>query len=242
MLVHGFAEDSNVWKYQLDFLKDKYQLIVPDLPGSGLSPVNSQLSTIDNYAEGLKAIPDHEGIARCTMLGHSMGGYITLAFAEKYPEALDAFGLIHSSAYADNAEKIATRKKAIEFIHANGAFAFLKTSIPGLFSEDWTKSHQPAIDGLIEAGKDFTQEALVQYYNAMISRPDRTEVLKAFAGPVLFTMGIHDKAVPFDDSMEQSHLPEQSQLCILRLSAHMGMWEETAKTNQAILGFLDQSL
>jgi pimeloyl-ACP methyl ester carboxylesterase len=237
MLVHGFGEDSAVWDPQVDFLKDACRLIIPDLPGSGQSALLENAG-IDEYADVLKAILDKEQVEKCTLLGHSMGGYITLAFAEKYPAGLEKFGLVHSTAFADDEEKKASREKGIAFIEKNGAYEFLKTSIPGLFAEAFTKEHPARIEELVEKGKDFTAEALVQYYRAMIARPDRTEVLKSFNGPVLFIFGEHDKAIPFPKSLQQSYLAAVSQVHILRESGHMGMWEETELVNGQLKDFI----
>ena len=238
VLLHGFGEDGNIWQNQIDFLNPHYCLIIPDLPGSGKSEMIADMS-IEGMGECIKAIIDQEKLNAVVLLGHSMGGYITLAIAEKYPQLLTAFGLVHSSAYADSEEKKAARQKSIEFIKATGAYEFLKTAIPGLFlrGQDGSQSSDPCTL-LIEEGKNFTAEALAAYYTAMIKRPDRTEVLKSFPHPILFLMGEHDKAVPFAQSLEQCHLPQQSHLYILRQSAHMGMVEEIEKTNAALLSFL----
>src|ERR1041385_6326251 len=100
ILVHGFGEDSTVWQNQIEFLKDKFLLIIPDLPGSGRSEMIDDMS-IEGIAEAIKEIFELEvskiSHSEACMIGHSMGGYITLAFAEKYPEYLNAFGLFHSS-------------------------------------------------------------------------------------------------------------------------------------------------
>lgn len=237
MLVHGFGEDSAVWNRQAGFLKDGYRLIIPDLPGSGQSSL-LQNAGIDEYAGVLKAILDKEQVEKCTMLGHSMGGYITLAFAENFPRSLEKFGLVHSTAFADDEEKKATREKGIAFIEKNGAYEFLKTSIPGLFAAAFTKDHPAEIEALIEKGKEFTAGALVQYYRAMIARPDRTGVLQSFNGPVLFIFGEHDKAIPFPKSLEQSYLAAVSHVNILRESGHMGMWEETELVNRQLKDFI----
>ena len=237
VLIHGFGEDGDIWQHQIEFLKDDFQLIIPDLPGSGRSEMTENMS-IEGMAETVKAILVEEKIEQCIMLGHSMGGYITLSFVEKYPHLLSSFGLVHSSAFADSEEKKATRLKSIEFIRKHGAYEFLKPSIQGLFGEYWSKSHQPEIDALVEKSKSFTPEALVRYYQAMIARHDKTEVLKNFLHPVLFIIGIHDNAVPFAQSMKQSYLPDQSYIHILRNSAHMGMWEQPDKVNTALSAFL----
>src|SRR4051812_45435032 len=100
VFIHGFAETSEVWREQVDFLRDKFLLIVPDLPGSGRSEMVSDMS-IEGMAEVVKSIIDEERksspspqtAGEIILIGHSMGGYITLAFAEKYPGYLKAFGL-----------------------------------------------------------------------------------------------------------------------------------------------------
>lgn len=240
VFVHGFAEDSTVWDKQVDYLKDTYRLIVPDLPGSGQSTIlKKDRITMDDYAACIKAVLAAENIEQCIMIGHSMGGYITLAFANKYPGNLSSLGLFHSSAYPDDAEKIEVRKKAIVFIKNSGAEAFLKTSIPGLFF-DAGKSKSD-IEMLLEKGNNFTGEALIQYYEAMMARPDRTELLKSIDIPVLLIIGQHDKAVPFTYSLEQAKMPGHSFIKILRNSAHMGMLEETTGSNRFLADFLQTS-
>jgi pimeloyl-ACP methyl ester carboxylesterase len=242
VLVHGFGEDSTVWQPQIDFLKQSFRLIVPDLPGSGQSRFVPD-ANIETYAEILKVILDTEQVAasagaKVSLIGHSMGGYVTLAFAEKYPQYLNSFGLFHSSAFADNEEKKETRKKAIEFIRSKGGFAFLKTSIPGLFTKEFSSKDPARVEALVEASKNFSDEALIQYYEGMIERPDRTDVLKNFERPILFLIGEHDTAIPLQASLEQCHIPAQSHVHILSSSAHMGMWEQTEKANKLLLEFL----
>lgn len=241
MLLHGFGEDGNTWKNQVEYLQHHFQLIIPDLPGSGKSEMINDMS-IEGMAEVIKEIINiemHKGTfkesAGIALLGHSMGGYITLAIAEKYPALLNSFGLVHSSTFADSEEKKINRQKSIAFIKTHGAYLFLKTSIPGLFLHP---ENNKACADLIEAGNNFTAESLVAYYIAMKNRPDRTAVLKTFNNPVLFIIGEHDKAAPFEDSMKQCYIPAQSHVNILRNTAHMGMWEEADKVNKAIEQFL----
>ena len=237
VLIHGFAEDGDIWKNQVEFLKDHFKLIIPDLPGSGKSPViSSQLSVgIEEYAEIIRAIIVEEKIDECIIAGHSMGGYIALALAEKYPSLLTSLVLVHSSAFADNEEKKSNRLKSIEFVKKNGAFEFLKAVITDLFTESWAATNTEIVDGQIQKSKQFTDEAIIQYYQAMINRPDRTSVLKNFNKPIFFIIGEHDKAIPFEQSLQQCYLPNQSHIHILRNSAHMGMLEEAEQVNNILL-------
>lgn len=242
MMLHGFGEDGNIWENQIAFLKDHFQIIIPDLPGSGKSELSDDMS-IEGMAAVVKEIITTEKIKKLSVIGHSMGGYITLALAEKYPELLSSFGLFHSSAFADNEEKKAARSKSMEFIRNNGAYEFLKTMIPGLFYKDQegSQASAPYINSLLEKGKAFSAEALISYYQAMINRPDRTTVLKSFSAPILFVLGEHDTVVPLQQGLEQCYLPETSHVHILRNSAHMGMLEETDRSNQILLQFLQSA-
>ena len=242
LLLHGFAEDGNIWNPQIAKLKTKYSLIVPDLPGSGQSEILEGKCTLNDYAEVVKAIADKEIMNDQTqsfaLIGHSMGGYITLAFAEKYPSLLNSFGLFHSSSYADDEQKIETRKKAIDFIKNNGAEAFLKTSVPNLFSQKTKEERPELIERLMDLANKISPAALIQYYEAMMSRPDRTSVLRSFSKPVLFIIGNHDTAVPMKDSLQQSHIPAISTVHILQNSGHMGMWEEEDRSSTYLSNFL----
>jgi pimeloyl-ACP methyl ester carboxylesterase len=198
--------------------------------------------TEDMSMEGLAAcvrfILDKEGITQCTLIGHSMGGYITLAFAEKYPQMLHGFGLFHSTAFADTDEKIASRKKGIAFMQEHGGFEFLKTAVPKLYS-DVTKQNNPSlVEEQIQSLQGFSKEALIAYYEAMIRRPDRTEVLKQNKQPVLFVLGKYDSAVPAQETLKQVHLPQKTHVHILEESGHMGMQEEPEKSCTLLLDYL----
>ncbi|MER3499341.1 MAG: alpha/beta hydrolase [Chitinophagaceae bacterium] len=237
MLVHGFGEDGEIWNNQLSFLKDGFNLIIPDLPGSGRSEMISDMG-MEGMAELLNAIATSENFEKFTLIGHSMGGYISLAFAEKYSNRLNGFGLFHSSAYADSDEKKATRKKGIDFIQQHGSYDFLKTAIPVLFSPDSQSRIPNSINQLIERGRNFSPAALVSYYEAMMQRPERLNVLKNSRVPVFFIIGKYDNAVPMKDSLAQCHLPRISYIHILENSGHMGMLEEVEKSVTALKQYL----
>jgi pimeloyl-ACP methyl ester carboxylesterase len=237
VLLHGFGEFADVWTDQVNLLKKNYRVIVPDLPGTGDSDIIDDMS-IEGMALAVKQILEVENIGTVDLIGHSMGGYITLAFAEKYPERLSGFGLFHSTAWPDSEEKKATRQKGIAFIEEHGAKAFLETATPNLFSPV-TKDERPGlVDKQLAGLSNFSPHTLVLYYQAMIQRPDRVAVLKNARVPVLFIMGKYDTAVSFQDQLKQCHLPEISYIHILEHSGHLGMLEETVKSNEALLEFL----
>ncbi len=260
VLLHGFGEDSQVWDTQYQFLKAHCLVILPDLPGSGKSTLlthspttdhkpqspNTQLQTpnnisIDEYAEVIYQLLQAEKISVCIMIGHSMGGYITLAFANKYPDNLQAMGLVHSTAYADSVEKKQIRQKAIGVIETYGAAAFLSNTLPNLFGPDCKKQHPEIVEAFLQKSSTFTKAALQQYYGAMMHRPDRRQVLQGNPKPVLFVIGKEDAAIPMQEMMEQTHLPSISYIHVLEKAGHMGMLEEPETLNQLILAFIHKA-
>lgn len=239
VLLHGFAEDGTIWQDQILFLRQHCLLIVPDLPGSGESSIlTKENATVEDYAECVHALLEFENIDKCILLGHSMGGYITLAFAEMFPDKLAAFGFVHSTAVADNEEKRNTRKKAIKLIEEYGVYPFIKNTIPNLFSDTFKKDHPERVAKFIDKGRKFSKEALIQYYTAMINRPDRSDVLKNSGVPVLFIIGSEDVAIPLEDLLKQVHLPKISFIHIIFDVGHMSMWENSGELNTHLLEFI----
>ncbi len=249
LLLHGFGEDSSFWNTLLNLphtglienpaLKGRFSFIVPDLPGSGKSEMTEDMS-MEGMADTLYAIVQNEPAAagkKFTIIGHSMGGYIGLALLEKYPELVSAFGLFHSTAFADTEEKRASRQKGIEFMQQHGAFEFLKTIVPNLFSE-YTRKQNPELIQAYIRQQHFLPLPLTRYSEAMMRRPDRSGLLAKAAVPVLFIIGAEDQAVPVTDQLTQCHLPEISYIHMLQKSAHMGMLEEAVESSKILERFL----
>jgi pimeloyl-ACP methyl ester carboxylesterase len=116
LLIHGFGEDYHIWKAQIDYLSQYYRVIAPNLPGVHCKPLNihySQLPQINMYVEVMHELMHHLNIEQYYVMGHSMGGYIGLAFADYYTNHVMGLGLIHSTTYADTEAKKASRIKHI---------------------------------------------------------------------------------------------------------------------------------
>jgi len=230
VLLHGFAEDGSTWDNLLAPLSARCRLIIPNLPAA---------SSIEDLATAVKALLDHLGIDKCIMIGHSMGGYIALAFAEKYPDRLTALGLFHSTAYPDSEEKKAIRRKSIDFIRKNGADLFIRQSTPGLFGQYTHQHHPQLIDAMIDRYATFSPDTLIAWYQAMITRPDRTAVLREFHGPILFIIGEEDTIIPLHGALEQSHLPAVSHIHLVKNTGHEGMHESPGPCNDILQDFIN---
>ncbi len=238
VLLHGFGEDGQIWNELRDALEPDFTVIVPDIPGSGRSTGTDAETTIEKLAENIHLVLEEEQVGQCAMIGHSMGGYITLAIADKYPESISKLGLFHSTSFADSDEKKQARRKNIDFIIRHGALKFLEQSVPRLFSPETNEKNPGLIKETIRQYRDFSPDSLVHYTQAMMNRPARTEVLEHFPGPVLFIMGEYDTAVPLEQSLKECHIPGISYIYIGTHSAHMGMLEEARFCTDAVNYFL----
>jgi pimeloyl-ACP methyl ester carboxylesterase len=240
ILVHGFGEDGAIWHNLLPSFCSRYRVIVPDLPGSGASPHNSRMMNIDEMAKLMHQLAVFENAGKHLFFGHSMGGYIGLAYAEHFGRELAALGLVHSTAYADNEAKKAARQKGIAFMNELGAQKFLNQAIPNLFTKNYVVHQRDKVEELLKKGAMFAVETLTGYYKAMLKRPNRIEVLRTLRAPVFFAAGFFDEAVPFIDMLQQCHLPDSSYIHILENTAHVGMLEEPEELNRGINNFLNR--
>jgi pimeloyl-ACP methyl ester carboxylesterase len=238
VLLHGFAEDGSIWDGIATALRKEYKLIIPDLPGSGRSSGSMENVSMESLADDVNRILVKENIESCFMIGHSMGGYITMAFAEKYAAKLKGLGLFHSTAFADSDEKKAARNKNIEFIKKHGSAKFLEQATPNLFSEYTKKEHPEYVDNLIDKYSNFSAISLVTYTEAMRDRPDRSETLKTFTQPVLLIIGEYDTAIPIEQSLKLCKIADFAYIYIGARSGHMGMLEEPEYCLKAIRDFL----
>lgn len=236
VLLHGFCEDSRMWD---DFLTlfSHQKIIRIDLPGFGQSELK-QGQSIENMADCVKAVFDHLKIEKCVLIGHSMGGYVSLEFAKKYGEQLLGLGMFHTHPYADSAEKKAGRDKSIDFIRRNGHIHYVKQVIPSLFAFDFSKGYQFEVNKLLYNAIQNAPENFIAALEAMKNRPDNSAVLEEINCPVLFIIGKEDQAIPLDQSLNQTALPRIADIHILPSIGHMGMFEAKRKTAKIIKNFL----
>lgn len=238
MLIHGFPTTGDIFQNQAEFLSRHYKVIVPDLPGIGKSEYNDLLQSIDDFADALYAILEAESVKNCVMIGHSMGGYITLAFADKYCDKLQGLGLIHSHALPDDEEKRKGRIKAIQSIEAYGSSPFIKKMIPGMFTESNQSKFKDEISFLVNELEHTNEKGLIRFSEIMMNRPDRQAVLKRLKIPVLFILGEEDKLATLEAILPQTYLSDETFVKILASVAHMSMVEDPTDVNETIDEFV----
>ncbi len=171
VFLHGYLESKEVWE---DFSKKfpGFQVIMPDLPGHGESSVYGDTHTMDFMAKSVKNILDVEGIEKCIIFGHSMGGYVAEAFARLFPENLEGLGLIHSSIYADNEEKKQNRLREIEIIKQGKLNIVVANMLPNLIAEQNKPVVEKTLNLLVERAKGFDPNGVIAVLNGMRLRPE----------------------------------------------------------------------
>ncbi|HVD98199.1 MAG TPA: alpha/beta hydrolase [Cytophagaceae bacterium] len=240
ILIHGFCESRELWKYCEKPLASHYRVIIPDLPGFGESRLEASDISIDYHAEQIKHLLDALRIEQCIMIGHSLGGYVTLAFAEKYENRLKGFGLFHSTAFADSEERKENRNKTIAFIEKYGVATFAQSFVPPLFSLRNRERLKSEIEDLVRIAASSSEAGVIETTIAMRDRPDRTSVLKNANVPVLLVVGKKDGTIPLEKNLEQCHLAKHSIVHFIQDAGHMGMIEnkeEAQKILQSFAGF-----
>ncbi len=235
VLLHGFCENSAVFNLQVQELKQWFDIITFDLPGFGKSCVHEKI-TIECMADKVKIALDALKIKSCVMIGHSMGGYVTLAFAKKHAQYLKGFGLLHSTAAADSQERMTKRRQTIKFIQENGKDAYFKNFFPTLFNDP--EKSALAISNLIEEANKGTTEGIIDAIRAMMNRERTFDLLEQTKIPVFFAVGKYDNLIAEHDMLAQAALCNEAEICYLQESAHMGMLEEPTKLNHAIKHFI----
>jgi pimeloyl-ACP methyl ester carboxylesterase len=238
VLIHGFCESKELWKDFEIILSKKFRVITPDLPGFGGSPLRKTNISIEYYADMIYDLLKELKINKCTIIGHSLGGYITLALAEKYPSILNGFGLFQSTAFADSEEKKEGRNKTINFLQKHGVKVFAHSFVAPLFHLVNRERLKNEIEFMTSIASSSSLEGVIEASMAMRDRKERTDVLKTTQVPVLFIAGKDDSVVPLEKTLEQCSLPKDCYTCFLSDTGHMGMFERKNETIKIIDGFL----
>lgn len=236
VLLHGLCEDSSIWNEFVAEMPEQTVLCI-DLSGFGKSDVLPTPS-VTAMAESVKAVLNALHIKKCVLIGHSLGGYVAMAFAGAYPELLAGLGMFHSHPFADSEEKKEQRRKAITFIKRNGHIVYVKQLIPSLFADLFVTSNAFLMNSLIYNATQYKAEAIISAHEAMINRADLSEVMRNLTCPVLIIIGKQDKTVPYELSLAQVALPKVADVHILPKVAHMGMFTAKEKTVKIVRNFV----
>jgi pimeloyl-ACP methyl ester carboxylesterase len=236
VFLHGFAESREVWTSFTRSFPDTYRLLTPNLPGHGTNRAAVPDFSMEAQARYVIDYLNKKGCSEPALfVCHSMGGYVALALAERWPERVAGLALINSTALADTDEKKANREKNIGFVERHGIEKFMESFVRPLFAPSNRDKLSDARAFLEEIGKATPVETITGAMRGMAARPERIQVLQKARYPVLMVAGKHDVAVHFDDAVKQAALPAQGHALFLEGSGHQAYLEQPDETRRAVL-------
>ncbi len=228
VLVHGYPLDHTIWDSVVPLLENEFDLILPDLRGFGESGIPSLPYQLTDIAEDIVSLLDHLKIKKVAMVGHSMGGYMSLAFARAFPDRLLGLGLVASQALADPPEKKAGRYQEAEHVLAHGVgdvasgMSIKLTDNPDLqvlLKELMLRQHPQALAGAL---------------GAMAERQDSMQLLSELDLPVVLVHGTADKLIPLERARAIQAVVKKGHLTEIDNVGHMPMMEAPQVTAQSL--------
>ena len=238
VLLHGYLESMLVWDDFVPLLSKQARVVTLDLPGHGISEVKGEVHTMEYLARVIRDALQAIGIERAVIVGHSMGGYVALAFVEAYPEMCDGVVLFSSTPNPDTEQKRENRRREIALVRAGKKDALARVAPEAGFAADNRRRMKDYIDDLTEQVAMTEDEGIVALLNGMIERPDRNEMLRKSAVRQLFVFGRKDDYIPVEtaESLAASH--PQARVEWLDNSGHMGFLEEPERSAEILLDFI----
>ncbi len=228
ILVHGFPFDHTVWEEAAALLEADFDLILPDLRGFGESTTVESPYSIADMADDLAALMDGLSIEKAALAGHSMGGYVALAFAKKYPQRVSGLALVASQAAADAPERKEWRYKTAHDVAEKGVAVVAEAMTPKLSTDARIRAFVKEL--ILKQGSAGVIGAL----KATAEREDSTPILASFVFPVVLIHGDADALIPLEKMQEIKAALPDAQMTILPGAGHMPMLEFPRETAEAL--------
>jgi len=240
-LLHGYLESGRIWQEFTEQFPGEVRFIVPDLPGHGDSGTWGKMHTMEELAGAVHTILEAEGLSRVFLAGHSMGGYVTMAFAALYPENLSGYALVHSTPFADTEEKRENRDREIALVLCGKKRQIISLNIPKAFAMDNLERMSDQVEHSKQIALLCPDEGIIALLNGMKERPDRTSVLQDRRLPLLIIGGMKDNYIPAEVIDKLEAMAPHARVVRLKESGHMGFIEEPELVIRAFLEILDEA-
>ena len=202
VFLHGFLENKTMWKDYVRLFSEQYRVITIDLLGHGESECLGYVHTMEDNANVVHEVLKHLKITKATVVGHSMGGYVGLAFAELYPENIQKLVLLNSTSREDSPEKKQNRTRAIKAVKQN-YINFVSLAVCNLFGEDNRNRLIKEIEKVKTQALKTPLQGIIASLEGMKIRKDREALLRANLFPVLLILGKKDSVLNYEDSISQ---------------------------------------
>lgn len=244
LLLHGYLETLNVWNELVERLKEKYRVIVIDMPGHGLTdsaPTGADgrcVNTMDFCADVVKSLMDKLNIEKAVIGGHSMGGYVAGVFCKKYPERAEKIIIFNSNPYADNPEKVTDRKREIDIIHNGKLQSLSALCIPKMFMENNLRKFDDKVMETIELCDMHNPDGIIACIIGMQERYDLQDIYENPAVPILCFEGDNDRFMDIEAVRRMIEKFPKIRHCLLENTGHCSFIEAEDKVYEQICEFI----
>lgn len=236
VFLHGFLESARIWRAFAYKLSSRFKVIRINLPGHGGSSVFKKPHTMELMAQAVHAVLEQEKVDQMLLVGHSMGGYVSLAFAEKWPGMLNGLILFSSFSFPDSPERKIERDRAIQAAEAH-KMKYVSSVVPNLFFERNGNKAAKKIYKLVRLASNQPKEGIVAAIKGMKARRDRMDVLQNVRYPVLFITGTHDPLIPLKKVEEMQQNTPGSTIHVLNDCGHLGFIEKRKESMRVVKNF-----
>jgi pimeloyl-ACP methyl ester carboxylesterase len=251
VFVHGFPLSRGAWQKQVEMLRSSYRVIAPDLRGLGESHPSASfgsaqdrssgqgrdgVNTMAQMAEDIHALLKQLNTGPVVLIGHSMGGYVALAFARQFPEMLRGLVLVGTKAGNDTPEAAGGRRATAEKVKAEGAKVVLDAMAPKMLAASNKDERMAAqVRGFMERSQP---DGVIGALLGMAERPDSTELLSQIYAPTLIITGADDTIIPPAESEKMASAIKNAQLKVIPNAGHLVAFEQPEEFNRALQEWL----
>jgi pimeloyl-ACP methyl ester carboxylesterase len=237
LLLHGFPFDHHIWRAQVEALKASYRVITPDLRGHGQSSAPEGVYDMELMVADLVVLLDNLGIDRAVWVGHSMGGYITMAALRTVPERIMGIGLVATHPYADSDDKRMQRRESAELALRQGSTDVAFSMMSLIFSPR-VEGKSPMAQDIYNIMVNTTARGIAGALRGMANRPDSVETLRNADIPAVVIAGADDQIVKRDTAEMMAALMPRAALVEIENAGHLPMIEQPEATTAALRTFL----
>jgi len=237
VLLHGYLETSDIWNGFASRLAGKFRVISVDIPGHGLSKVYGDCHTMEFIAGAVKALLDNLNIRKIFLIGHSMGGYATLAFLELYHALLKGYCLFHSHPFADTPAVIGKRETEIRVVRSGKKYLIYSDNISNMYAPGNLNVFRESIQRSKDIAATIRDEGIIAILNGMMLRPSRQKLMEMGKVPCLWILGKKDNFINHEDIQKRVSLPSNARVVVFENSGHMGFIEEQDLAVEVVADF-----
>jgi len=239
VFLHGYLESSEVWNGFAEKLGSEFRVILIDLPGCGLSDVYGEVHSMEFMAQAIKELLKALGLKKVFLTGHSLGGYVTLAFLENFSGNLSGYCLFHSQPFPDTPAALEKRRREIEIVKVGKKNLMYPDNVISMFAT----SNLETFSGAVQRSKDIAPripgEGIIAVLNGMMIRPSRLAVMEKGKVPCLWILGSMDNYIPCEFIQTMVNLPANARVVVLKNSGHMGFIEEEKLAVKVVSDFVN---